>query len=138
MLYWCFTLFGQLVLLNLLIAVVGSARAAVHVEAARVAIFSRAKIIIEKGKELDDELRKGLEGGSSFPMLRRLMPSAALVAHLERWEKAQEARTQRRHQHMCPRWLHVLVPVKPDLNSDETGLHELNKVSALRKQIGRS
>ena len=146
LLYWVFTIFGQLFLLNLLIAVVGAARASVALQASRVARFARAKvrcaplslptlttlsqpglcasqIIIEK--ELEALFRSRVtERSSRWLQDRGGAPEGRTVAESDLLSR------------MTPRWLHVLVPVKPDM-SKAAETTELSKIARLQAQLGR-
>jgi len=125
-LYWVFTLFGQLFLLNLLIAVVGAARAKVALQASRIARFARAKIIIEKELQALFRASANERGTLTGP---RAGPSSART-------EAESKRKRDLLEVMTPRWLHVLVPVKPDM-SKAAETTELNKMAKLQAQMGR-
>mmetsp|Transcript_79065 Transcript_79065/g.236895 ORF Transcript_79065/g.236895 Transcript_79065/m.236895 type:complete len:454 (+) Transcript_79065:730-2091(+) len=113
LLYMLFLCFVQVVLLNLLIAMMGGSLAQLRADSEVMAYAERAKLVLQQDERLQAlilqaERRKKLQrGGHVARHLSRLLRMRLfLQRHL-----GTSANAQRGSEKLAPRWLHVLMPV---------------------------
>ena len=122
LLYHFYMLLVQIILLNMLIAVMGESHSRVYGQSELVALSGRAKLILEyEGKVLASQ-KKRVRRNQKKAQKKELMPEPM------RWLlDEQEQRELERMQRICPRWLHVLMPAEHLRGDKEEPLEKLER-----------
>jgi hypothetical protein len=109
-LYQSYMLFVQLVLLNMLIAIMSESHHRVSEQSQLVALFGHAKLILEyEGDEVARQKKKAKAWEAKLKRRHRSVGGDNSL-DLVRLQKEHEERHLLNLQRVCPRWLHILKP----------------------------
>ena len=123
-LYFPFMLIVQVVMLNLLIAIMSSSHARIGTSAALVARYQRAKLIV-KLEPPPSSWKVDASAAKAAPTARSARAwLRQLLRHLLQGDP---------DDHPCPRWLHVLRPSADQ--SDDADLNDTTERSVVERQI---
>jgi len=116
--YQLYMILVQVILLNMLIAIMGESHHRVSEQSELVALSGRAKLILEY--ETDEMARITKRSKRWFDVVRRLK------AHDDGMDRMQR---------VCPKWLHVLRPAEHQRGEEGVGAEELKQLKELRRQM---
>ena len=129
-LYQSYMLFVQLVLLNMLIAIMSESHTRVSEQSQLVALFRRAALILEyESDEVARHLKKA-KAWEAAHKRRRGRVGTRNSLDLARLQEEHEERHLLKIQRVCPRWLHVLKPPEHQRSShtgDDVTLRQLKE-----------
>ena len=109
-LYQSYMLFVQLVLLNMLIAIMSESHHRVSEQSQLVALFGHAKLILEyEGDEVARQKKKA-KAWEAAHKRRHSSVGGGNSLDLARLQKEYQERHLLNLQRVCPRWLHILKP----------------------------
>jgi len=138
--YQLYMVLVQVILLNMLIAVMGESHHRVSEQSELVALSGRAKLILEYEAEKVAEHKK--RSKSSAARLRSSLSRSATQQEAQRFSldvsrllEELEEREVARMQRVCPRWLHVLMPAEHQRSEEGVGAEELRELKQLKKQV---
>eukprot|EP00966_Prymnesium_polylepis_P043080 1000760-Prymnesium_polylepis.1 len=127
----------QLIMLNMLLAVVAAANARVHSKAKLVASYERTRLVLASERLLVNQGRAagGAAHGAAYSHASR-QPSGTMRALC--WWCLDRHAERRKLERVCPPWLHVLLP--PKAHDEEDGAaaargSDLRRLNELRAKI---
>ena len=144
--YMVFMMFVQVVILNMLIAIMAESHNRVSNQAELVAHAGRAKLILEyeasemarmqrRGKSVwRRALRAGGADSAATAQHRASAPAHGESAMMRMLRLLELHGSQRLHR-VCPRWLHVLMPAAHQRGDEEEAGEAVKQVRLLRKQL---
>lgn len=141
-LYLVFMIFLQIILLNMIIAVMAESHSRVSAQSELVAQKGRAELILEyeqaevikyKARAAIRKKRRGGGGSdrSSTSSRFEALSHDGLFSTLTDFDAA-------RLERVCPRWLHVLMPAEHSRGEDEDVPEELKELRQLKRQLAKA
>jgi len=129
--YQLYMILVQVVLLNMLIAVMSKSHDRVSEQSELVALNGRAKLILEyEAEQLSQHKKRGRKHAGHIKA--RTSQSPFDVSRLlEEHEERQLAKLQ----HVCPRWLHVLMPAEHQRGDQGAVAEELRQLKELKMEV---
>jgi hypothetical protein len=125
-----YMLFVQLILLNMLIAIMSESHTRVSEQSQLVALSGRAELILEyEGDEVARHMKKA-KAWEAAHKRRRGREGSRNSLDLARLQEEHEERHLLKMQRVCPRWLHILKPPEHQRSShtgDDVTLRQLKE-----------
>lgn len=114
----------QIVLLNMLIAVMAESHNRVSQQSELVALYQRAMLILEHEQEEVSQIQAYKARAKAIPGQMDDLIFKSLTD-----------RAQKQLERVCPRWLHVLMPAEHQREEEGTQAEELQQLRAMRKEM---
>ena len=135
LIYQFYMILVQVILLNMLIAVMSESHNRVTTQAELVALHGRAKLILEyETEELErQKSHKERRGGTGATVGATAL--RGWMARLDPRQLLDDTAQEERMQRVCPRWLHVLMPAEHQRGDKAVEGEELKQLKELRARV---
>ena len=132
--YMCFMLLVQIILLNMLIAIMAESFSRVSAQAELVAQKGRAQLILEYEQAVISQYKQKAKSRRGAANKGDILDHAAPHGSGGLFQSLSESDVERLER-VCPRWLHVLMPAEHARGEEEDTRDEVKELRQLKRQL---